>query len=38
MIEWFIFIAAVVLPLVVGRCIAFGMSGENDSRFNGGRQ
>ena len=27
MIEWFIFIASVVLPLVVGRCIAFGMGG-----------
>lgn len=27
MIEWFIFVAAVVLPLVVGRCIAFGMGG-----------
>ena len=38
MIEWFIFLAAVVLPLVVGRCIAFGMSGHSDGRFNGGRQ
>ena len=30
MIEWFIFLAAVVLPLVVGRCIAFGMGGEHE--------
>ncbi len=30
MIEWFIFLAAVVLPLVVGRCIAFGMGGGNE--------
>ena len=28
MIEWFIFLAAVVLPLVVGRCIAFGTGGD----------
>lgn len=28
MIEWFIFLATVVLPLVVGRCIAFGMGGD----------
>ena len=30
MIEWFIFVAAVVLPLVVGRCIAFGMGGDHE--------
>lgn len=30
MIEWFVFIAAVVLPLVVARCIAFGMGGNHE--------
>ena len=29
MIEWFIFVAAVVLPLVVGRCICE-MGGDNE--------
>ena len=29
MIEWFIFIAAVVLPLVVGRCI-YEMGGDHE--------
>ena len=29
MIEWFIFVAAVVLPLVVGRCI-YEMGGDHE--------
>ena len=29
MIEWFIFIASVVLPLVVGRCI-YEMGGDHE--------
>ena len=30
MIEWFIFLATVVLPLFVARCIAFGMGGYHE--------
>ena len=30
MIEWFFFICAAVLPLVVARCIAFGMGGNHE--------